>query len=112
MGWGLGCFPDSFQRTKVGELCCWAENSTRLLQILLYLVLSLAHSFWLNKVSSFPVSWSLITSLRAFCFEALDWPKEGHLERGLVVLEIFSSFLSYSGKTIQCAEKAQVFILV
>lgn len=84
-GWGVGCFPDSFQRTEVGELCCGAENSARLLQILLYLVLSLAHSFWLNKVSSFPVSWSLIRSLRAFCFEALDWLKEGHLERGLVV---------------------------
>lgn len=60
-GWGVGHFPDSFQRTEVGVLCCRAENSARLLQILLYLVLSLAHSFWLNKVSSFPVSWSLIT---------------------------------------------------
>lgn len=60
-GLRVGCFPDTFQRTEVGVLCSEAKNSAKLLQILFYLVLSLAHSFWLNKVSSFPVPWSLIT---------------------------------------------------
>lgn len=64
----------------------------------------LAHSFWLNKVSSFLVSWSLITSLRAFCFEALDWPKEGHSERGLVVLEIFPIFITLRENHPVCRE--------
>lgn len=60
-GLELGRFPDTFQRTEAGALFSEAKNSAKPLQILFYLVLSLAHSFWLNKVSSFPVPWSLIT---------------------------------------------------
>lgn len=95
---GVGCFPDSFQRTEVDVLCCGPKNSARLLQILLYRVRSLAHSFRLNKVSSFPVSWSLIT--RAWGLLAprlcMEW-KEERREGGLVILEMFPDFYHTRG---------------
>lgn len=98
----VAIIPGTF--VKEQRLVCFAvgpENSASLLQILLclYLVLSLAHSFWLNKVSSFPVSWSLITrAWRLFASRlCMEW-KEEHIGGGLAILEMFPHFYHTRGK--------------
>lgn len=82
----MGCFPDSFQRAEVGVLCGGTGNSARLLQVLLYLVLSLAHSFWLNKVSCFPAARSLITRLEGFLLPGSAWSGKRNTQKGDLTL--------------------------